>query len=101
MEKVLELTALTEDIKQFPEGIHKDAGKQGGAVSGGQRKRIGIARALYFDAEILFIDGLAESVDRGTEKLLASNIIKLTDKIIVVASESDLLQERAARIVKV
>lgn len=101
MEKVLELTVLTEDIKQFPEGIHKDAGKQGGAVSGGQRKRIGIARALYFDAEILFIDGLAESVDKRTEKLLASNIVKLTDKIIVVASESELLQERAARIVKV
>lgn len=101
MKKILEQTDLEEDIKQFAEGIYKSAGKQGSAVSGGQRKRIGIARALYLDAEVLFIDGLAESVDQKTEQILISNILELTDKIIVVASESKALQERAARIVAV
>lgn len=101
MKKILDQTDLEVDIKQFPEGIHKNAGKQGGAVSGGQRKRIEIARALYFDAEVLFIDGLAEAVDQKTERILISNILELTDKIIVVASESEALQERAVRIVEV
>ena len=101
MKKILEQTDLEEHIKQFAEGIYKSAGKQGSAVSGGQRKRIGIARALYLDAEVLFIDGLAESVDQKTEQILISNILELTDKIIVVASESKALLERAVRIVAV
>lgn len=101
IKKILVQTDLEVDIKQFPEGIYKNSGKQGSAVSSRQRKRIEVARALYFDAEVLFLDGLAESVDKKTEKILFSNISKLTDKIIVAASESEALWEKAARVVEV
>lgn len=101
MKKILDQTDLTEDLKLFSEGIYKNTGKQGNAMSGGQRKRIEIARALYFDAEILFIDGLAEAMDKKTEKILISNIMKLTDKFIVVASESEALTKRATRVIEI
>lgn len=46
----------------------------GTAVSGGQRKRIGLARALYLKDAILFVDGLAEAVDKKTEVRFLSNM---------------------------
>lgn len=86
--EVLEKTDLWEDVKAFPDGIRKNAGRKGTAVSGGQRKRIGIARALYAGAEILFIDGFTDQVDRQTEANMIERIQRQFDGILFIASHS-------------
>lgn len=98
MNRVLQETDLAEDIREFENGIRKSVGKYGGTVSGGQRKRISIARALYGGADILFLDGLSEAVDRKTEEILVSSILKYPEKIIFVASDSEIMVEKASRI---
>lgn len=97
MTRVLKQTDLIEDLSAFDNGIEKNVGKRGAAVSGGQKKRIGIARALYLDAEILFVDGLTEQVDSRTEDILIANILKDFKGIVFVASNSKRIGEMADR----
>lgn len=99
--EVINAVDLAEDIRGFSDGINRNVGKMGGAVSGGQRKRIGLARALYDNGDVLFIDGLSEAVDEKTEKILVSNILGETDKIVFVASDSESVRKMAAQIVLV
>lgn len=98
--KVVNAVALAEDIRGFSDGINRNVGKMGGTVSGGQRKRIGLARALYNNGDVLFVDGLSEAVDGKTERILISNILDESDKIVFVASDSNDVRKRAAHIVQ-
>ena len=97
---VLEKTDLLEDVRSFPDGIQKRAGRKGMAVSGGQRKRIGIARALYSGAQILFLDGFSDQVDRATEEKLLARILRQFDGILLLASDSARAAEMADRVVR-
>ncbi len=97
---VLEKTDLWEDVRSFPDGIQKRAGRKGMAVSGGQRKRIGIARALYSGAQILFLDGFSDQVDRATEEKLLARILRQFDGILLLASDSARAAEMADRVVR-
>ena len=94
--RVIQAVDLLEDIGNFAEGMQKNVGKMGTAVSGGQRKRIGLARALYLKDAILFVDGLAEAVDKKTEKVLIANILNASDRIIFVASDSEEIRKCAS-----
>ncbi len=98
-DQVLKKTDLAADLAEFKEGIERQVGKRGGTVSGGQRKRIGIAAALYSGVELLFLEGLSEDVDRRTEEIMLSNILGDPEKIIFVASDSERLPGRASQIV--
>ncbi|TEB25163.1 P-loop containing nucleoside triphosphate hydrolase protein [Coprinellus micaceus] len=60
---VLRDVCLEEDLSDFPEGDQTQVGEDGLTLSGGQRRRIGLARALYFDGDILFLDDPLSSVD--------------------------------------
>jgi ATP-binding cassette subfamily C (CFTR/MRP) protein 4 len=61
--KVVEATGLTIDFKQFRNGDMTVVGDRGVQCSGGQRARIGLARALYRDADILICDDPLSAVD--------------------------------------
>lgn len=69
-EKILYLSCLDKDIEAFSEGIYKNIGINGSMLSGGQRKRLAIARMLAINPKILIIDDLSSSVDAETEKLI-------------------------------
>ncbi|MCM1222365.1 MAG: ABC transporter ATP-binding protein/permease [Lachnospiraceae bacterium] len=99
--EVMTKTDLQEDIKQFKDGIMRNVGKRGTAISGGQRKRIGIARALYLDAEILFVDGFTDQVDIHTEEKMISQILKKFSGIVFVVSNSDKMAQIADKIVRI
>lgn len=99
METILAKTDLLEDIASFEEGISKPSGKKGESLSGGQRKRIGIARALYSEADILFIDGLTDCVDWDTGQKLIDGVLGKYEGIIFIASESLNTEKIADRIV--
>ena len=96
--EAVERANLAEDIAGFPEGIGKQAGRMGGSLSGGERKRIALARALYGGGEILFLDGLSDDVDKKTEKALAAGLLNDPERIIFVASDSQEIRRRARKI---
>ncbi|MBP3476625.1 MAG: ABC transporter ATP-binding protein [Lachnospiraceae bacterium] len=101
MRQVLLKTDLAADIAEFEDGIEKKVGKHGGAVSGGQKKRISIARALYEETDLLFLDGLSEAVDIKTEQIMISNILENPEGIIFVASDSESLLGKASQIIDI
>lgn len=98
---VLEKTVLVEDVETFEDGLTKRCGKKGENLSGGQRKRIGIARALYQDADILFLDGITDRVDSITAEILIHNVLSGFQGLVILASENSSFQELERLIVEV
>ena len=74
-------------IKKQKMGINTHVGERGVRLSGGQKQRLGIARALYFGANILVFDEATSALDEATERAVMHNIAKLKNKytLIVVA----------------
>ena len=75
-------------IEQSPQGFNTRVGESGIKLSGGQRQRLGIARALYTDAQILIFDEATSQLDMKTEEQITDSIRSLSHKdltIIIVA----------------
>lgn len=66
--EVLEESQLKEFVEELPEGLDTTIGDRGVRISGGQRQRLGIARALYHNPEILVFDEATSALDGETEK---------------------------------
>lgn len=76
--EVVEMASLKEFIERLPDGLNSHIGEAGCRVSGGERQRIGIARALYKRPDILFFDEATSSLDRATEQSINSSIEELS-----------------------
>jgi ATP-binding cassette, subfamily B, bacterial PglK len=68
----LKLSGLDKFVKDLPNDINTFVGAHGIRLSGGQIQRIGIARALFNEPQIIFLDEATSSLDQITEK----NILK-------------------------
>lgn len=64
--EVLKEAQLYDFVHQLPEGIKTTIGESGTRISGGQRQRLGIARLLYSDTEVLILDEPTASLDQET-----------------------------------
>lgn len=65
--EVLEEAQLKTFVEELPDGLNTTIGDRGVRISGGQRQRLGIARALYHDPEILVFDEATSALDGDTE----------------------------------
>ena len=88
--QALETAKLKEFIDTLPQGMETPIGECGCRLSGGQRQRLGIARALYKQADILFFDEATSALDNRTEERINRAIEELSKAnreltIIVVA----------------
>ncbi len=72
--EVLEEAQLKEFVEKLPEGLDTTIGDRGVRISGGQRQRLGIARALYHNPEILVFDEATSALDNDTEKAVMDAI---------------------------
>lgn len=61
--KVINACGLTSDLEQLPEGDSTEIGERGINVSGGQKARISLARAVYSRSDILLLEQCFEAVD--------------------------------------
>ncbi|XP_056344269.1 ATP-binding cassette sub-family C member 10 [Oenanthe melanoleuca] len=62
-EEVLEACALSEDLKILPAGDQTEVGENGVTLSGGQKARIALARAIYQEKEVYLLDDPLAAVD--------------------------------------
>eukprot|EP01041_Mallomonas_annulata_P010575 gene10575-22068_t len=60
---VVEVCGLSEDMRQWPQGDETLIGERGINISGGQKARLSLARALYSNASILLLDSPLSSLD--------------------------------------
>nr|AKC34056.1 ABCC3 protein [Spodoptera litura] len=73
--KVCRVCALEKDFKQFPYGDQTLVGERGVSLSGGQRARINLARAVYREADIYLLDDPLSAVDANVGRQLFEGCI--------------------------
>ena len=73
---VAKLADLHNNVSEFSEGYETLLGERGVTISGGQKQRTSIARALLKDASILILDDSVSAVDTKTEKIILENLRK-------------------------
>ncbi|XP_074039396.1 ATP-binding cassette sub-family C member 4 [Leptinotarsa decemlineata] len=75
-DEVVDVCALEKDFKQFPFADKTMVGERGVSLSGGQRARINLARAVYTEADIYLFDDPLSAVDTHVSKHLFEKCIK-------------------------
>ena len=75
--EVLEEAQMKEFVESQPDGINSQIGESGVRISGGQRQRLGIARALYHDPELLVFDEATSALDNDTETAIMEAVESL------------------------
>lgn len=98
---VVKACALEPDISTLPEGDRTEIGEKGVTISGGQKQRINIARAIYFDADIVLMDDPLSAVDAHVGQHIVDHAIcgLLKNKCRILATHQLHFLERADRIV--
>ncbi|XP_023210595.1 multidrug resistance-associated protein 4-like, partial [Centruroides sculpturatus] len=98
--KVLHITALEKDIKLFPNGDETIVGERGVMMSGGQKARINLGRALYVDADIFLLDDPLSAVDVPVAKHIFDKCIMeyLKHKICILVTHQIQFLNSASKI---
>lgn len=81
----LERAHLWPMISQRADGIYENVGERGMKMSGGQRQRLGIARALYADPLVLVLDEATSSLDTKTEADVARSLHELEGDVTIIS----------------
>jgi ABC-type multidrug transport system fused ATPase/permease subunit len=71
-------------IMKLEKGYDEIAGERGAKLSGGQIQRLGLARALYKNAEVIIFDEATNSLDYETEKLIIDELNHLDQNLTVI-----------------
>jgi len=74
--ETVRVCALEEDLKQLPYGDFTVVGERGVALSGGQKARVNLARALYRDVDIYLLDDPLSAVDTRVSRHLFEKCVK-------------------------
>lgn len=87
LERAISRAQLQELVASLPAGLKTPVGERGVRLSGGQLQRVGIARALYHEPEVLILDEATSSLDTRTESDVMEAIEKLRGEktILIIA----------------
>lgn len=87
------VAGILDEIESWPDSFDTEVGDESGRrVSGGQRKRLGLARALAGSPQVLLLDEPTSSLDDLTERLIIAALEKLRGRVaMVIASHSSSL----------
>lgn len=86
-------------VRALPQGLDTQLGERGVRLSGGEIQRIGLARALYREPELLVLDEATSSLDAETERRVSDRITRAAKKCTVVTIAHRLATIRQADIV--
>ena len=85
MHEMLRRVKMSDFVAALPEGLDTKMGERGARVSGGERQRIGIARALIRKIHILILDEATSALDNSTEHDIQEAIDDVSQGITKVA----------------
>lgn len=93
--EALEEAQLKQFVEELPEGLDTTIGDRGVRISGGQRQRLGIARALYYNPEILVFDEATSALDGDTETAVMEAINSFHGKktMVIIAHRLNTIEK--------
>lgn len=94
LKEALSEAGLGSFLKMLPKGLDSDVGNAGAALSGGQRQKMGIARALLSEAQYMIFDEATSSVDPQSEREIWETIGRLskTRTLIIISHRMSTIQ---------
>lgn len=95
----LQVAHLDDFVLSTPHGLDTEVGERGAKVSGGQRQRLGIARALFTKPKLLVLDEATSALDAETESNVSLAISSLRGNTTVVMIAHRLATVRNADLV--
>ncbi|KAI4659604.1 uncharacterized protein J4E79_006139 [Alternaria viburni] len=100
-DQVVDACALRPDLDMLPHNDATEIGERGITVSGGQKQRMNIARAIYFNADIILMDDPLSAVDAHVGRHIMDNAIcgLLKDKCRILATHQLHVLSRCDRII--
>jgi len=93
-----QMSCIDSDIEKMAMGYHTLVGDMGTSLSGGQKQRIILARSLYRDPRILFMDEATSNLDIKNERQVNENIRNLDITRIIVAHRPETIQSAQRQI---
>ncbi|MDI2112663.1 peptidase domain-containing ABC transporter [Commensalibacter nepenthis] len=85
IKKCAEESSILEDIENMPMKFETFVGDMGSSLSGGQKQRVILARALYSQPDILFLDEATSHLDEATESFIAHVLTNLKITRVIIA----------------
>lgn len=95
----LEDAAAADFVRTLPQGLDTVVGDRGGSVSGGERQRLAIARALLRRPRLLILDEATSALDGGAEALVLRTLDRLRGRMAILAVTHRDQTRRAADLV--
>ncbi|UAA40875.1 ATP-binding cassette domain-containing protein [Paraneptunicella aestuarii] len=90
--RVAKLAAIHDDIMAMPMQYNSLIGDMGTTLSGGQKQRVLLARVLYRNPQILFLDEATSHLDIKTESLINEAVKHMNITRIIVAHRAETIQ---------
>ena len=90
---------LLEQIEEFPDGLDTFLGERGQTISGGQKQRTALARAIMVKPKILILDDAFASVDTNTEDTILTRLHKIMEDRTTILISHRISTVRAADLI--
>lgn len=82
--EALDIAQLGQLVSTYPNGLDAQVGERGAKISGGQRQRLGIARAMFTKPKLLVLDEATSALDGETEANISDAVLALKGDVTVV-----------------
>ncbi len=95
LKESLAISHLNNFIEEQPQKILSELGDNASKMSGGEKQRIGLARALYKNSKLLILDEFTNALDKDIESKIINSIYNLKNKktIIIISHSIDSLKK--------
>ena len=84
LNRAISQSQLTQLVASMPAGVDTMIGEDGSDISGGEKQRIGLARALYKAPKILILDEATSSLDKQTEDEVLKTVFSLKGPCTII-----------------
>jgi ABC-type multidrug transport system fused ATPase/permease subunit len=95
LNRAVKISHINEFLHKLPDGIDTLIGEKGVKLSGGEKQRVGIARAVYKKPQLLFLDEATSHLDIDSEEMIQDSLKKFFKDItaIVIAHRLSTIKE--------